>query len=105
MHKTTVFTQSDHFEGSQSSDFLHNREGNDSSNGNHSGISNNKAHFIGVIKHTGEPLARIFAQTFTDKMALYSLIRSALFQLEEELKAGIPLVTVQDQVSNIRKAA
>ncbi len=67
--------------------------------------SPHKALFIAAMKHSGEPLARISAETLGDKMVLVSLLRSVLPQLEEELRAAIPLVTAQDQVSNICKAA
>ena len=105
MHKGAIFTQSDYFGSSPSSAFLHSCEVNGSVNSDQSLAKPSKTLFIGAIKDTGEPLARISAQTLLEKLALASLLRIALSQLEAQLVAAIPLATVQDQASNIRRAA
>jgi hypothetical protein len=105
MHKGTIVTQSDYFGGSPSSAFLHSCQADGSVHSHHSEVKPSKTLFIGAIKETGEPLARISAQTLVEKMALASLLRVVLSQLEAQFAAAIPLATAQDQVSSIRRAA
>jgi hypothetical protein len=105
MQNGVVFAQSDNFEGGPSSAFLHSHKVQDSANGDQSDASPSKALFIGAIKHTGEPVARISAQSLVEKLALASLLRLALARIEEDLGAAIPLAKVQDQASSIRRAA
>jgi hypothetical protein len=105
MHKGAIFTKSDYFGGSPSSAFLHSCEANGSVNSDQSVAKPSKTLFIGAIKDNGEALARISAQTPVEKLALASLLRIVLSQLEVQLGAAIPLESVQDQASNIRRAA
>ena len=100
-----VFTQSDCFAGSPSSALFQGCGVKDSLDADQLEVKPSKTLFIGAIKHTGEPLARISAQTPVEKMALASLLRIVLSQIEAELQAAIPLATAQDQASNIRRAA
>jgi hypothetical protein len=91
-------TQLDHLEGRPSNMLVRN------------GISqpdakSYKALFTAAIKPTGELVTRISAQTQADKMALSALLRVALSHLEEEFRMTVRPATVQDQVSNILKAA
>jgi hypothetical protein len=105
MDKGSIVTQSAYFGGSPSSAFLHSCQVDGSVHSHQSEVKPCKTLFIGAIKDTGEPLARISAQTLVEKMALASLLRVVLSQLEAQFAAAIPLATVQDQASNIRRAA
>lgn len=105
MHKGTIVSQSDYFGGSPSSAFLHSCQVDGSVHSHQPEIKPSKTLFIAAIKDTGEPLARISAETLVERMALASLLRVALSKLEAQFAPAIPLVTVQDQASNICRAA
>lgn len=67
----------------------------------------NKACFVAAIQDNGELLTRVSFQTDNDKLMLLTLIRTSLYQLEEELTAKIqrPKVSNEGHVSSSLKAA
>jgi hypothetical protein len=61
--------------------------------------------FVAAMKSTGEFVNRIHAVTFVERMALATLLRTAISHLEAEAMTVVRSQNIQHQVSSIRRAA